>query len=59
MALTLTGGTHAAFFLYDQELGRLQLASQTGQDCELGLEDSALSGNSSGRLPQSASKAAR
>ena len=34
MALTLTGGTHSAFFLYDQELGRLQLASQTGQDCE-------------------------
>ena len=38
MALTLTGGTHAAFFLYDQELGRLQLASQTGRDCELAPE---------------------
>ena len=30
MALTITGGSQSAFFLYDQELGRLQLVSQTG-----------------------------
>ncbi len=29
MALTLTGGIQSAFFLYDQALGRLQLASRT------------------------------
>ncbi len=31
MALTLTGGTQAAFFLYNQELGRFHLVSETGQ----------------------------
>ncbi len=42
MALTLTGGAYSTFFLYDQQLGRLQLASQTGQGCEPALETSAL-----------------
>ena len=32
MALTITGGLQSAFFLYGQELGRLQLVSQTGRD---------------------------
>ena len=31
MALTLTGGTQAAFFLYNQDLGRFHLVSQTGE----------------------------
>ena len=59
MALTLTGGTHSAFFLYDQERGRLQLASQTGQDCDFSPGAANTSGNFSGRLPQSALEAAR
>ena len=32
MALTITGGSQSAFFLYDQELGRLQLVSQTDRE---------------------------
>ncbi len=36
LALTITGGSQSAFFLYDQGLGRLQLVSQT--DKEPGVE---------------------
>ena len=37
MALTLTGGSQATFFLYHQELGRMHLASQTGQNMDLAI----------------------
>jgi response regulator RpfG family c-di-GMP phosphodiesterase len=38
MALTITGGSQSAFFLYDQELGRLQLVSQTDREPAVGLD---------------------
>ncbi len=32
MALTMTGGSQSSFFLYDQELGRLQMVSRTDRE---------------------------
>jgi response regulator RpfG family c-di-GMP phosphodiesterase len=37
MALTLTGGTQAAFFLYNQELGRFRRVSQSGENSSLAM----------------------
>jgi response regulator RpfG family c-di-GMP phosphodiesterase len=39
MALTLTGGTQAAFFLYSQELGRFNLVSQSGKNFILAMPE--------------------
>ena len=48
MALTLTGGIQATFFLYNQELGRMQLASQTGQEAGFGNKSADISSNCAG-----------
>ena len=48
MALTLTGGSQATFFLYNQELGRLHLASQTGQNQDLAINLTDLSSKCAG-----------
>lgn len=38
MALTLTGGSRAAYYLYNQQLGRLQLVSCSDLDPQAGLK---------------------
>lgn len=38
MASTLTGGAPASFFLYNQELGRLQLVSRTNKNLEMSVD---------------------